>query len=333
MKISFLANTHGFGGGERSTLYLVNQLAGLGHDVTLHPSQWPICNPIKEALDPRVAVGAALGQIEDFESDLFVFYANNLVMILDTYRKQVLALANGASRSVCVLNFTIGRANQPWFYERFDQFIFLNNRIKATFTECTECTAPKTVLAPPVCLTPFLGLTPHYEDRILVRHSSRWKFDNSHLDLSFRVITEMTEFKQYFMGYPEYLKAGTRHCDQCRFWDFSEIPVAEFLELGSVFWYKCARRVADQGPRVVVEAMASGLACIVDNRDGMADRVTDETGWKCDSVSDYMAALAEIRENPAILSIKGQAARRRAVREFNPNLWITALLGTEDGTD
>jgi len=330
MKISFLCNTHTYGGGERSTAMLANMLADAGHDVTINPTQWPVHDAMQAKMDDRIQLGATLGQIEDFENDLFVFYTNNLVLILDAHRKQINALMRGAKRAVVVLNFDIGLANQPWFYEEADEIIFLNTSLHRMFEKCTEYKGTTNVLAPAVDLSPYLECKPDYDRLILVRHSKRWKFDDTHLELSFRVLSEFPTSWQYFMGYPESLKKGCGYCDRCRFLDFDEISVPDFLEMGSVFWYKCAKPVADQGPRVVVEAMAAGLACIVDDRDGMRDRVTDECGWRCNTIDDYLRVIQEIRDMPAILSIKGRAARARACTVFDPKKWLTALLGTDN---
>jgi glycosyltransferase involved in cell wall biosynthesis len=73
--------------------------------------------------------------------------------------------------------------------------------------------------------------------------------------------------------------------------------------------------------------MASGLPVICDNHSGPCDRVTPETGWLCDNWNDYLEAIKEILSNPEILHIKGKAARERAKKEFDMNVWANEILG------
>ncbi|MFA5192395.1 MAG: glycosyltransferase [Verrucomicrobiia bacterium] len=107
-------------------------------------------------------------------------------------------------------------------------------------------------------------------------------------------------------------------------WDEEAAP--QFLSHGSVFWYRLPAALRDQGPRVIVEAMAAGIPCIADNRDGAKDRITPETGWLCNTAQDYISAVGEIVSNPEILRCKGQAARQRATEHFRPERWLEALL-------
>jgi glycosyltransferase involved in cell wall biosynthesis len=74
-----------------------------------------------------------------------------------------------------------------------------------------------------------------------------------------------------------------------------------------------------------MEAMAAGLPVVADNRGGAKDRVTDETGWLCDSVDEHVEVFRNMEGRT--LNIKGQAAKKRAQTEFDPDKWIGAILG------
>ena len=76
-----------------------------------------------------------------------------------------------------------------------------------------------------------------------------------------------------------------------------------------------------------MEAMAAGLPVICDNHSGMRDRVTDETGWRCDKYEDYLEVIKEIVENPEIIITKGMAARQRALKEFDRQRWVEEIIG------
>ena len=103
-------------------------------------------------------------------------------------------------------------------------------------------------------------------------------------------------------------------------------PVAEFLGKGNVFWYLLPDGYTDQGPRVIVEAMAAGLAVIAENRDGPADRVTTSTGWKLDSHAEVIELINSL--TPDILAEKGAAARERAESQFVAESWYEQIAGS-----
>jgi hypothetical protein len=69
--------------------------------------------------------------------------------------------------------------------------------------------------------------------------------------------------------------------------------------------------------------MAAGLPVVADNRWGAKDRVNSQTGWLCDYTADYLMAFEEM--DPQTLHEKGQAAKERARRYFDPYRWITTI--------
>ena len=107
----------------------------------------------------------------------------------------------------------------------------------------------------------------------------------------------------------------------------NEVPVHQFLAKGNCFIYNLPDGYSDQGPRVIIEAMASGLPVIADNRWGAKDRVPEEAGWLCDTREDYLQAIRDIAGLPSLLATKGKAARKFALDTFNPYLWVKAITG------
>ena len=75
-----------------------------------------------------------------------------------------------------------------------------------------------------------------------------------------------------------------------------------------------------------MEAMASGLAVIADNHSGPKDRVTEETGWLCDTWNDYIDVIKYILNNPNEIMKKGLAARQYAKDHFVAETWIKEIL-------
>ena len=100
--------------------------------------------------------------------------------------------------------------------------------------------------------------------------------------------------------------------------------IEDFLSKGNLFYYSLPENYDDQGPRVVVEAMAAGLPVICDNRSGCKDRVTDETGWLCDSKEEFVEIIKNISYDE--LKEKGKAARQRARKEFDKEKWIDVII-------
>jgi glycosyltransferase involved in cell wall biosynthesis len=73
--------------------------------------------------------------------------------------------------------------------------------------------------------------------------------------------------------------------------------------------------------------MACGLPCIGDNSYGAKDRITEDTGWLCEDVSDYIEVIKEINSDIAVLKEKGRNARARAKAEFVPTKWADYIIG------
>ena len=66
---------------------------------------------------------------------------------------------------------------------------------------------------------------------------------------------------------------GRVHCHQR-----NKPPVKEFLGRGNVFWYHLPEGYHDMGPKVIMEAQASGLPIVADNHSGAKDRIVPGTG-------------------------------------------------------
>jgi glycosyltransferase involved in cell wall biosynthesis len=105
-------------------------------------------------------------------------------------------------------------------------------------------------------------------------------------------------------------------------------PVLDVLRKGTVFWYILPQGYLDNGPRVIMEAMAAGLPVVADNRGGAKDRITVETGWLCDSIDEHINVFAGL--DGRSLNMKGEASKERARIEFDPDKWIDVILGEGD---
>jgi len=255
--------------------------------------------------------------------DILMVYANDMVFGFQEDRYQLFDRVQ-ADRRIMVLNYKVGKAGDMQWTRGWDAYGFLNTTIRDAFLK--KCADAKTfVLPPPVDLGPFLEANPGSLNRTLhlVRHSSQG--DKKFPGEINRMIEQIREVdpgcKFSFMPGPTFLDPNIPKANKYR---VNEVPVVEFLKMGTCFWYPLPEGYTDQGPRVIIEAMAVGLPVIADNRDGAKERVTEETGWLCDTHDQYAEVIRSTDGKE--LARKGEAAKERAKTSFDPELWIREIL-------
>jgi hypothetical protein len=187
------------------------------------------------------------------------------------------------------------------------------------------------VLAPAISLEKYYDVSVDYS-RINFIRLGRFggKFDEQdYCRIIDRWRSLIPDAHHWFMATPPFLRA--KYGADARFhllkWD--EMTQQNFLSRGSLFHYRLPAAMRDQGPRVICEAMACGIPCIGDDRDGAKDRITPETGWLCTTNEAYVAAVETIVKHPGLLALKGRAAKQRAFSEFRPQRWIESILGEQ----
>jgi len=231
--------------------------------------------------------------------------------------------AGAAKRKVMALTYKLGKVPDLAWCRDWDQYLFLSTAMADGLVTRAACPVSRTtVLAPPVDIAPFLAVRPDYSGGVrVVRHSSQG--DNKWPPLTGPLVESCPDARFDFMPAPSWLpdlRNLTRR-------SHGSMPVPDFLAGGNVFLYLLPEGYTDQGPRVVVEAMAAGLPVVCERRDGCSDRVTDETGW---FVASHEQAAALINAlTPELLVTKGLAARERARVEFDPWRWFAEISGAE----
>ena len=324
MKIRVVTNCHKpapIGGGDMSTSYIVSMLLDAGHEVILHPTdQIGGAYPV----DARCQVGQRFPQTIKTDCDVLFYYANNFCLQTERHAGRWEKFFAGARRRVMCLNWGIGDSTGNWFMRAWDEVIFLSTAL------AKQC-SPRSISihAPAVPLRPFQFIDHDYSAPVFVRHGKGNKWSNDTPKICDVILRELPDARFVFMGCPIRLIA---ECTSLGFggsieaWaEYSESPAA-LLAAGSCFIHPLPVDFTDQGPRVIVEAMASGLAVIADNRDGAMDRVTPATGWLCNGPAHWRAAAREIAQNPLILMEKGDAASERAHTEFDPQWWVDHIV-------
>ncbi len=319
--LRIVANTKCLGGAERSVVEIARMFVEKSWRVELTT---PTNHPSPEVL-AELPAEVKLNQHVTKPCDVLLFYASDLVFGFDELRFEPFGQLE-AKRKVMALSYKIGKApSEPWA-QGWDQYLFLSSALERGFLDKLDGREVRTaVLAPPVDLDPFLAVPPDYSFPLqLARHSSQGgkKYP---ADL-WPMIDELpAEIDFQFMPAPPGFDEPSRSNCGCFPYDPDHARVASFLSMSNCFWYLLPDGYTDQGPRVIVEAMAAGLPVIAENRDGAADRVTDETGWLLDSHDEAVDLIRSL--TPEILVAKGAAARERALSEFDKWLWYYVIKG------
>ncbi|MBA7608063.1 hypothetical protein ES703_15238 [subsurface metagenome] len=312
--IRIVTNARCLGGAERSVLQIARMFCENNWRVEISSNN-RMCRDFEKALSEQVVITNHISR----PCEILLFYASDMVFNFDQQQFEVFSRLQ-AKRKVMALTYKLGKAGRVEWTKGWDRYLFLSNTLRNQF--CERCSnADMAVLAPAVDLKPFLKIEPDYDGSLrIVRHSSQG--DNK-FSAGLSEIMAATQAHYQFMPGPSWLKTEGRIQKTA----YSDDPqdVAEFLGDGNCFWYLLPEGYTDQGPRVIVEAMAAGLPVIAENRDGAKDRVTIGTGWLLDKHDEMIDLLHSL--NGEILQIKGRAARKRAIEIFRPELWYEQIKG------
>jgi ADP-heptose:LPS heptosyltransferase len=317
-----LTTCRGWGGSERSTCYIMQGLIDKGYRVELAPT-----GNISGEYLKNIPKGVEQVRFQDVvnPADILVLYASDTIWGYGEEKWQIMNSLN-CKKKIMVLNYKLGGAGQvPWTMN-WNKYLFLSSSHKDALLHRIP-TARTRVMAPPTDLTEFFKVKPDYGYPLrLIRHSSqgdnKWPEYTNELIRDILRINSATEFhfmpsRSDCMDHPQVYK-----------YPKNKPPVYEFLKNGNCFWYTLPPGYTEGGPRVILEAMAAGLPVICDNHSGMADRVTDETGFRCNNLNEMKEAIKLVSSGngPVILENMGKAARERAKTEFTPERWIEEII-------
>jgi glycosyltransferase involved in cell wall biosynthesis len=312
--IRIVTNAKCLGGAERSVIEIAKLFTDNKWRVEIS-TPGPMCEEFRQAMPAGTIVSNHVTR----ECDIFLLYASDMVFNFNQAQFEVFKKIK-AARKVMALTYKIGKAGQVDWTKGWDKYLFLSSDLRDGFLKKVS-NAETEVLAPAVDIEPFLRIQPNYNQSLrIVRHSSQGdkKFPADIID-----ICRKSPAHFFFMPAASWMTIE-RNISIFPYQSDME-KVTEFLSKGNLFWYLLPEGYTDQGPRVIVEAMAAGLPVIAENKDGAKDRVTTETGWLIDSHEKVIDLLHSIDFSQ--LRKKGKAARRRAENMFVANKWYELISG------
>jgi glycosyltransferase involved in cell wall biosynthesis len=262
-----------------------------------------------------------------------VYYMNDMCYKYEKDKESLKNLVNSSEKAVMVLNFCMGEIpKESWLAGKVKKFMFLNHAKMTEFQDkcCTELKdIPKIALPPPVDLQPFLAIKRDYDRQPVVigRHSKvSLKFHSRtvemYKELAKRLPDALWRFQMAHKSLIDTFKGNSKF----KFNKLNEEPIPAFLEGLDIHLAIISEKCVDQGNRVTVEAMASGLPVICDNRGGMVDRVDNGvTGYLVNSIEEAIEKTCKLYANKQLRKEMGIRAREKAIKCFNPQNWIKEI--------
>jgi ADP-heptose:LPS heptosyltransferase len=328
-KVRLISTARGWGGCARSITTIMDYLVAKGSPVEFvnFHSEYEVGTKIGSEFKDWLATRRDDVILKDYSSiaepcDVLFVYADDYVWEFGREDLQEIFSKAQADRKVMMVNYRRGKVGQIEWTKGWDKYMFLNSTQENELLSVLPGVKTK-VLTPCTILDKFFENKPNYDEPLkLMRHSSQGnvKFCKQTFANELTAILRFrSDVEIHLMPGPSFVTAT----DNIIKYPKNKPPVHEFLRNGNLFYYSLPRGYMDQGPRVVLEAMASGLAILADNWGGCKDRVTPETGWLCDKKADYIYTLMEVTSDD--LKTKGEAARQRAKDEFVPERWIEEI--------
>jgi len=328
--VRLVSTSRGWEGAQRSTTHIMRMLCDNGYVVEYVPFHGKyelgkgISGEYKKNLDERVVI-RDWSRIPERCDVLFV-YADDYIWefkqpeLADVFSNPL------ANRKVMMLNYRRGGVGQVEWTKGWDSYGFLNSTQEEELLKILP-KAKTWVLPPCTDLAAFFQVKPKYAGPLrIVRHNSQGdtKFAKDFGKELEGISRARKDVEFHMMPGPSFVERSN-----LTKYPRNKPPIPEFLPRGNLFYYSLPEGYFDMGPRVVLEAMASGLPVIADNWGGSKDRVTKETGWLCDKKEQYPKIIKSVTSKE--LKAKGETARQRARKHFIPERWMDRILGIDGG--
>jgi len=336
-KVRLISTARGWGGCARSITTIMKFLIDAGHYVEFVPfhSKYELGKGIGGEFANCLSTTLKDVAVRDWSAitepcEVLLVYTDDYVFEFPNPDLAKVFENVRADRKLMFINYRLGKVGQVPWTQGWDEYGALNLGLIEKLVEAYPEAKKTSVMPPCVDLTPFFSTVPKYDGILkLIRHSSQgnakfYKDSDDWYNEINSIIDTRKDIQFHFMPGPDYAKDDGEYIIKYK---KNHPPVPEFLALGNCFYYSLANnpKYQDSGPRVIIEAMASGLSVLADNWGGAVDRLTPETGWLFDKKEDYIKVIKEL--TPEILKEKGEAAKQRVIDNWAPEKWINYILG------
>jgi len=232
-----------------------------------------------------------------------------------------------------ILNFVLGGFERQRWVEEYpvEKVFFLNEDKRQEYIEkrvLEQKHIETVVLPPPVQIDDYLVIKRDYErEPVTIGRHSRisLKYPDDPVPMYEKLANALPEARFSFMiPHPKIVKRF-QNDKRFIFYSFNQLPVPQYLWEIDIYLSMINPKTKDQGPRTLVEAMASGLPCVVENRDGMKDRMVDGlSGYLVKNEDEAVARTAEIAKDFRLRRKFGEGARMIA-KYFRPENWVKEI--------
>ena len=328
--IKFVSTAAGWGGCARSITTIMKMLVADGHRVEFIPfhKKTIIGREFQNCLDndlKDVKVNLTYDSLGE-HCDVLFMYCDDYIWEFDGGEIVEAFSDINADKKIMVLNYRRGKVGQLDWTKGWDKYIFLNSSQELEL-KLHLPSADTLVLPPCTDLTAFFMANPSFDEPFhketairIVRHSSQGdtKFSKEFQDEIDAILGCRPDVNLHMMPGPSFVHDTDRYKRAIR----NQMSIPDFLETGNLFWYSLPQGYMDMGPRVIIEAMASGLPILADNWGGAVDRVTPDCGWLCNSKKEMVDIIKNVTLDE--LRAKGAAARERA-KGFKAERWVEEI--------
>jgi len=335
--IKVVFNGRGEGGAERSICWIMSQFIKRNWRVQyISPNEYPCGTFKRNPIDGVEFRGKELNLIKE-DCDLLLLYTNDWIWEFPKLG-EIFSFMK-AKRKVMAVNYKAGKIADLNWCQGWDHYLFLNSTLK----EQTKQNG--TVMAPPTDLSIYFNNEPDYSGNLrIVRHSSQGdtKYPKTLvnesgdiIEIGFnqmlsRILEEIPDSEIFLMPAPSFLAKHHLESNRVHVHNRNIPPVNEFLAQGNCFWYALpGGGYSEGGPKVIMEAQASGLPIVADNHSGAVDRLRYSSGlcgFLCDNFEVHLKALKELANDIELRKVMGNNARIHAKKMYNPQDWIDQII-------
>jgi len=349
-EINLLGNLTTKGGGEQSLVTIAKHLRRRGWQVNLHP--WGSINDKFKGLDTRHSFKDGM---RDMKPGIpLLFYANDCIW---DFVKSAQSVVDKSSSVIIGINYCNGSLPQATWLSKGDKLkaiVFQNDEKKDEFNgkaigfESTQ----RLVLYGAIELDSFLETCPDKradkDEFVVLKHcvadyrkfvtaQSVGKGDKKHiwqkhlykeLDTKFykRLLENTKNMRFEFMEAHKELRDAFKDDKRMVFHKWDSMKVEDFLSRGHAYLYRTSNMWRDQYPRVVAEALATGLPVLTEPRDGTKDRVLHgDTGFYCCDFDSYVYALKLLQRKEDYRHHLSRNAKDWARENLRPERWVDII--------